>query len=109
MMSDINKLTSNYLARIQGLVIPQEFEFTIDQLRNPELVWFDWERSPGVYCFLQKDIVQYVGRATLSVGLGSRIHNQIYAFGDPKWDLIIKDRETRCKLFVFAKEVGWLH
>jgi hypothetical protein len=101
---DVNSHAQKFSSRILGLQNIVELEFTIGQLRNSDEAWKEWEKEPGIYCFVQKDQVQYVGRATPSVGLGSRVYNQINAFGNRKWDQVIQDDSTFCKVFVFKRD-----
>lgn len=61
----------------------------------------------GIYYFIQEGTVNYVGRALPSVGLRSRILNQINAFGDENWDKVIMDSSTEVAVFIFNDLEQW--
>lgn len=61
----------------------------------------------GVYYFIQNGQVKYVGRALPSVGLRSRIFNQVTAFGDEKWDMVIKDMDAEVGVVIFENPEQW--
>lgn len=60
--------------------------------------------EPGIYYFLQNNMVKYVGRALPSVGLKKRIQVQISAYGDIAWDSIINDEEVEIGVIIFKHE-----
>ncbi|TFE04062.1 hypothetical protein [Jeotgalibacillus salarius] len=56
---------------------------------------------------MQGGTVKYIGRALPSVGLRSRILNQVSAFGDEKWDTVINDMDTEIGVVTFKKREQW--
>jgi hypothetical protein len=103
-ISDFEHHSRKFLDRISGMPVLETREMSIGQLHTSHEVWKNWQQAPGIYCFIRSGVVQYVGRATASVGLGSRVFNQINAFGDPRWDVVIKDDATVCKVIVFPDD-----
>lgn len=80
------------------------YQFSVKQLQTNPSDWKEWSSKAGIYYFIQGKAVKYIGRALPSVTLGSRVKNQINAFGDPKWDNVIKDGDTICGVVVFPEE-----
>lgn len=107
-MADVAELMNHkniFCNRIVSLPKPIEHCFTIEKLKiKGSGLWADWENEPGIYVFVQNERVQYVGRATRNVTLGSRVFNQMNASGDPKWDHVINDDNTKIYLFVWDRE-----
>lgn len=65
------------------------------------------KKECGIYYFVQNNAIKYVGRALPSVGLRSRILNQINAFGDVKWDTVIKETNTEVGVIIFNNPEQW--
>jgi len=89
-----------------GLEITYRKE-TLENVRNDNNFTDQLKKECGIYYFIQKDIVKYVGRALPAVGLRSRILNQINAFGDEEWDKVIKDNSTEIAVYIFNDIEQW--
>lgn len=90
--SDLESAVSEFASRVRNLVVPAPMYFPVVELRDRKSAhYFDWQHSAGVYWFVTGDEVVYVGRALPGTGLRARVSNQCTSFGDPKWDLVIKD------------------
>ena len=70
------------------------YNFKLEDLRSEGSDWGAWEKSPGVYYFVENGRIVYIGRALLSTGLGARVRVQIESFGDPKWNRVIKNKHV---------------
>jgi len=96
-------LTQDFIVRVNGLKIEQPIKFTLRELRNNS-DWSKWQNLPGIYYFIQNSEILYIGRAFPSVGLGSRIKNQITSYGDAKWDAVIGDMDVILGMLIFPIE-----
>ena len=85
----------------------QYYEFTLEELRNKAKKWNEWENESGIYYFVEEGSIVYVGRALPSTGLGSRVKDQIEAFGDPEWDRIINNHQVIVGIVCINKEM-WI-
>ncbi len=79
----------------------------LENIRKDSTFTDELKTESGVYYFIQDGIVNYVGRALPSVGLRSRILNQINAFGDENWDKVILDSSTEVAVFIFNDIEQW--
>ena len=86
----------------------QYYEFTIEELRNEERKWDAWKNESGIYYFVEEGSIVYIGRALKSTGLGSRVKDQIEAFGDPKWDRIIKNHQVIVGIVCINEEMWFM-
>lgn len=89
-----------------GLIINFRKTTLKNILEDPSIIKSLRNKS-GIYFFIQEESVKYVGRALPSVGLGSRIKNQVTAFGDEKWDTVIKDIATEVGVVIFEDPSQW--
>lgn len=93
----MNKLLADELRKfvntLKSFNVDSYYEHSIGDLRKDDESWINWKDKPGVYVFIQDGCFKYVGRA-LTNGLGSRAYEQINGFGDPDWDIVIKDDNT---------------
>jgi hypothetical protein len=97
-------LINDFSSRVPSLYplrFPRE---TLDDIRNEPEILASLKMKCGIYYFSQSDEIVYVGRALPSVGLASRISNQITAYGDPKWDTVIKEPKTEIGYLIFHKK-----
>ncbi|WP_057760299.1 hypothetical protein [Cytobacillus praedii] len=79
----------------------------LDNIRKDDRFVKEIRKDCGIYYFVQENKVKYVGRALPSVGLKSRILNQINAFGDKEWDCVIKDIHTEIGVIIFNEIEQW--
>ncbi len=92
MNSTIDRRISEILGRVAGLEnceIKRE-PITLIQSFASARRWPDWASNPGIYFFELDGKLQYVGRA-IRTTLGQRLGNQSTAFGNEKWDAVIKN------------------
>jgi hypothetical protein len=103
--------TQQFLAAIHKFELPGYVEHKLSDLKKENSnCWASWEKKAGVYIFFQNGKVQYVGRAFPSTGLGGRIFCQITSFGDPLWDVVIKetDGEVTIGLIPFENDTSFI-
>lgn len=79
----------------------------LDNIRKDDRFVKEIRKDCGIYYFVQENKVKYVGRALPSVGLKSRIINQMNAFGDKEWDCVIKDIHTEIGVIIFNDIEQW--
>jgi hypothetical protein len=79
----------------------------LDNIRKDDRFVKEIRKDCGIYYFVQENKVKYVGRALPSVGLKSRILNQMNAFGDKEWDCVIKDTHTEIGVIMFNDIEQW--
>ncbi|WP_419393303.1 hypothetical protein [Cytobacillus praedii] len=79
----------------------------LDNIRKDNRFVKEIRKDCGIYYFVQENKVKYVGRALPSVGLKSRILNQMNAFGDKEWDCVIKDIHTEIGVIIFNEIEQW--
>ncbi|MED3549356.1 hypothetical protein ACTHO0_06065 [Cytobacillus praedii] len=79
----------------------------LDNIRKDDRFVKEIRKDCGIYYFVQENKVKYVGRALPSVGLKSRILNQMNAFGDKEWDCVIKDIHTEIGVIIFNEIEQW--
>ena len=92
---------------LQGKIEFRCHEFNLGELRKQK-DWSVWENHPGVYYFLENDNVVYIGRALAGTGLGARVHVQINAFGDHKWDRVIRNDEIIVGVICLDKDKWYI-
>lgn len=80
---------------------------TIENIRKGNGFINELKSKCGIYFFVQNGIVKYVGRALPSVGLKSRILNQVNAFGDKNWNKVINDPNVEVAVFIFEDKDQW--
>lgn len=83
-------------------------ELTLKELLDGNKPWGEWQNSAGVYYFVETDRIVYVGRALATVGLGTRIHSQIHATGDARWDRVIKNPEVIIGVIEVPKDLDFM-
>lgn len=93
---------------LKNEIKPKSHEFTIEELRKEKSKWNEWENESGIYYFVEEGSIVYIGRALKSTGLGSRVKDQIEAFGDPKWDRIIKNHQVIVGIACINKEMWFM-
>ncbi len=99
-IKQVSESTHKYTEGLSKISIPQLIHLTLSQAQDKEYLWkLDWASKPGVYLFFKNDQIKYVGRA-LTTTLANRIFEQSTAFGDPKWDAVIKDPNTTIAVIV---------
>ncbi len=86
----------------------QYYEFTIEELRKEKSKWNEWENESGIYYFVEEGSIVYIGRALKNTGLGSRVNDQIEAFGNPKWDRIIKNHQVIVGIVCINEEMWFM-
>jgi excinuclease UvrABC nuclease subunit len=100
----IERALAEFCSRVSGLDVGPPRWYSIQDLRSKQsAAYTDWASHPGVYFFEQKGAVQYIGRALPRTGLRARVHNQCTAFGDPRWDRVIKDPATVVGVIVLPR------
>ena len=90
--SELDALLGEFAQRVKDLAVVGPLRMPIEALRDrSSATYSDWSSASGVYFFEQEGRVQYIGRALPGTGLKARVHNQCNAFGDEKWDTVIKN------------------
>lgn len=90
----MNEHIGAFLQFLKHDIISQCHKFTLEELRKEKSKWNEWENESGIYYFVEEGSIVYVGRALPSTRLGSRVNDQIEAFGDPKWCRIINNPQV---------------
>lgn len=80
--------------------------FTVAELRAQKL-WGDWAGRRGVYAFVYKGEVVYIGRA-LGSTLGERVDSQLRARGDARWVEVVSSAETEVILTICPERLAFL-
>jgi len=104
-MLNINTLIDQFISSLKTINTLDSFAFTISELRK-DTKWGDWSGNKGVYYFKEDEAIVYVGCALKS--LGSRVWDQINAFGDPSWDQIIKNDDVVIGVICFPDNIWYL-
>ncbi|ASA21942.1 hypothetical protein [Paenibacillus donghaensis] len=102
--ADLLNLTDDFLAEFKTSFMVSNRKESLGNIRMDNVFLNSLKTETGIYYFLQDDKVKYVGRALPSVGLRSRIINQITAFGDLKWDAVIHDSNVVIGVIIIKKE-----
>ncbi len=87
----IDRLVSGFAEATNTIPAPI-LRYPIEDLRTTS-VWPHWASDPGVYFFERAGCIEYVGRA-LRTTLQQRLANQCFAYGDPRWDQVLRDPST---------------
>ncbi|MCH8027574.1 MAG: hypothetical protein IID63_05560 [candidate division Zixibacteria bacterium] len=93
---------------LKNKIINKHYEFTLEELRKEKSKWNEWENESGIYYFVEEGSIVYIGRALKNTGLGSRVNDQIEAFGDPKWDRIIKNNQVIVGIVCVNEEMWFM-
>ena len=91
MSESIDELIRSFSAQVVDLTLSIE-RFTLREYRG-NWTWPSWASTSGCYFFEQAGMVKYVGKAQ-STSLRNRISSHANAFGDLKWEAVIKEPEV---------------
>ena len=109
-MDDVQSIVSEKVsAFIKKLEPHQRFDFKIRELDIGRDVrgtsdWSSWAEKVGIYVFIGKDKIHYIGRALKGTNFGKRIADQIAPRGDESakpWQDIVNSGDTKILLVAF--------
>ncbi len=104
---DVFNLVDMFSAKVKsGLDLSYKKE-TLKNIREIKNFTDELKAECGIYYFIQEGFIKYIGRALPTVGLRSRILNQINAFGDENWDKVIRADNTEIAVFIFNDLEQW--
>ncbi|QED49665.1 hypothetical protein [Cytobacillus dafuensis] len=104
---DLLSFLDLFSSKVKGSLFLRGMKTNIETLRMDNSFIEEIKNECGIYYFIQDEQIVYVGRALPSVGLKSRILNQINAFGDTKWDTVINDNKTEIGVIIFEDFDQW--
>ena len=105
MANDIDVLTREFLGLLSTIPKLNSEYIPIGQLRQNKK-WGEWSTRKGVYYFQDSGVIVYVGLALVT--LGSRVNDQINAFGDPQWDKVIRNDDVMVGVIPFPEDCWFI-
>ena len=97
------KKANHWASRISGFQLMKPLRRSIRELRQqPD--WSAWSSAPGVYYFVYRGEVVYVGRAYPSTHVGNRVGTNINEYSNSEWAEVIRDDDTIVGIWTFPLE-----
>ena len=76
----------------------------VSEINRKGSIWSEWAEKVGIYVFIGKDKIHYIGRALKGTNFGKRIADQITSRDDEgakPWQDIVNSGDTKILLFAF--------
>ena len=91
MIDQIRKSVAEFIRLVPSMSQPKEFTHTVTEVQDKARAWNNkWSASPGVYVFISRECIQYVGKAMSSTGLAARVNNGAQE-GETAWNGYLAD------------------